>query len=222
MSNTQTHKLTIENKKPVIKCNKQIGKSIKRNDKSVSKCNESDDKLTNGTLKTLFYDKRLLQYRPVFYDKQSCCEIKAGGVIIYCGKKLLLMHHQGQYEDPGGKSDQCDDTIEDMVSREVDEESNGVFNRTFIKSKIQNTPYCYILSSKYVVYFVEIDDEIDTELFGNMEINDGINRKFKWINADKFFTIKKHIRLSSREINQRIQQIINTNRPKSLPQIIVT
>jgi hypothetical protein len=130
--------------------------------------------------------------RKIFYlhdDKNF--PIMAGGVILYKIEKerayLLMIEKQGTYEDLGGKTEDIDETIQDVVSRETCEESNNLLNNELIKKRLQTSKYMYNLNSKYIVYLVHANEEeskLKSEDFGDKEIHDDMPRKIKWIPAD--------------------------------------
>lgn len=134
-------------------------------------------------------------------------EIKAGGVIFYhkfydnkknLSLKLLMIEKKKErkiiWEDFGGKRNKTQDSIKqvgdidvyDMVSREVNEESNNYFDRNKIYEIIKNKNFIYSIRGKYVIFLVELDNLIDCSIFGNYEINTNISREVKWINAKTF------------------------------------
>lgn len=135
--------------------------------------------------------------RPVFYLKlnQPC---KAGGVIFYQIRnnrvELLLIKHNGLYEDFGGKTDNIDRTIKDTIIREVVEESNSVFTRFEVRDKIRGRGL-YLPQAKYLLYLVPLEKEVNSEDFGNKEIGLDIDRTVEFVPYDKINYKLLHMRL---------------------------
>jgi hypothetical protein len=137
-----------------------------------------------------------MTHRKIFYLDEDINQekpITAGGVIIYKIEKgqiyLLLIDSRGNFEDFGGRSDENDETIFDMVSREAYEESNMLLDRNKIKERLITAKYVYSINSKYIVYIInalEDESKLTSEMFGNKEIYDNIPRKVKWISLNVF------------------------------------
>lgn len=131
--------------------------------------------------------------RPTFYlDDEHTQELRAGGVLFYKYNEdktnfdLLLIYSRNNYEDFGGCTDENDTNIIDTVSREVNEESNGIFEQDVIKNKIKDSIPIYIKHCKYALYFVELHENYNSGDFGDKEIHDNINRTVEWVSYDKF------------------------------------
>ncbi len=130
--------------------------------------------------------------RKIFYlhdDKNF--PIMAGGAILYKIENdrvyLLMIEKQGSYEDLGGKTEEIDETIYDVIARETFEESNSLLSKELIKKRLQASKYMYNSNSKYIVYMINANDEeskLKMEDFGDKEIHDDMPRKIKWIPAD--------------------------------------
>lgn len=155
-------------------------------------------------------------YRPTFIDEQTGGEIKAGGALFYHKNKLLMIYSRNNYEDFGGKTSLEDNSIEMTIAREVEEESNNIISRDFVLSKIQDEKNdidrYYIPQSKYLVYLIELDNFIDVELFGDLEITDNIKRNVEWIDAGDFFKVARSFRLNNKSLFSRIKNIVDTNK----------
>jgi ADP-ribose pyrophosphatase YjhB (NUDIX family) len=131
--------------------------------------------------------------RPTFYlnDDQEK-PLRAGGVMFYrfdmeeFDYKLLLIYSRDKYEDFGGCTDAVDDNIKETVSREVEEESNKIFSQKYILDNIKDDKSVYIKHCKYILYFMELEEKYDPEIFGNREIHDGFDRTVEWVPYDNF------------------------------------
>jgi hypothetical protein len=137
--------------------------------------------------------------RPTFYHKinTKSFPIRAGGVLFYrkINNKvdLLLIHNEirNYYEDFGGTTDKKDNSIQDTISREVDEESNGKFNTEDIKTRLAFARQAYTYQCKYLMYFVKVNHteaKLTKEDFGDMEIHDGIKRTIDWHPLEEVLT----------------------------------
>jgi hypothetical protein len=132
--------------------------------------------------------------RKTFYfndDKEK--PITAGGVILYKIENdkiyLLLIDSRGNYEDFGGRSDDTDETIFDVVSREAHEESNYILNKDTIKERLMTAKSAYTSHSKYIIYVINANNEeskLTSKIFGEKEIHDNIPRKVKWVPMEVF------------------------------------
>lgn len=154
--------------------------------------------------------------RPVFRikrnDEEGEFEVTAGGVVLYRivdkQLELLLMLNRGKYEDFGGTVDSKDINIIDTISREVNEESNGLIQGESIKSRIKDLPYILSKTSKYIIYILEAneyEEKLTSEQFGDKEIHDDIYRTVHWVPIVEFLnpeTIKNKLnfRLRNKEL----------------------
>lgn len=118
--------------------------------------------------------------------------IRAGGILFYHHDqktnqyKLLMINSRNKYEDFGGQTDEVDKDYLDTVSREVEEESNGIIPKDYIRDKIKNLEPIYIKHCKYILYCVEADAYYNPIIFGDHEVVDDINRTVEWISYDDF------------------------------------
>lgn len=150
-------------------------------------------------------NKRIIADRPTFYldESEKTQELRAGGILFYkynmdkTNVDLLLTYSRNNYEDFGGCTDLIDNNIIDTISREVAEESNNIFDKCELKEKLKTLIPIYIKHCKYALYFVELEKDYDTQLFGNTEIHDNIQRTVEWISRDKFPEVKLNFRLKS-------------------------
>lgn len=151
--------------------------------------------------------------RPVFYHKgNKDKELKAGGIIFYKDKKLLLINSNNKIEDFGGKTEPKDKNIYDTVAREVEEESNRIFNFNDIRNKIEDENYIYIPWSKYALFFIELDKYYDIKIFGNKEEYENINRTVEWVTLDEFLSRKKNFRLIGKSVRYKIKDILSSKK----------
>jgi hypothetical protein len=160
--------------------------------------------------------------RPIFYlNDNPENEIKAGGILFY--KKtnndldLLMILNRGRYEDFGGRTDIIDKDYLDTVAREVEEESNKLFNKLNIRKRLKNQEPIYIKGSKYVLYFIELTESeqiLTPENFGTKEIHDDIERTVEYINYNKlkdttFIKQSLNFRLKNKLVFDKINSLIN-------------
>jgi hypothetical protein len=141
--------------------------------------------------------------RPTFYlceDYDKKYPIRAGGVLFYFKDEFLMIHSRGKYEDFGGQTDIGDNDLVDTVCREVEEESNGIFSKEYVKEKIKDIEPIYIKHCKYMLYIVELDKHYDPEIFGNKEIYDGLDRTIEWISWSEYKDKPLNFRLTDRNV----------------------
>ena len=154
--------------------------------------------------------------RPTFYledDYEKENPIRAGGVLFYKYDStsqqynLLMINTNGKYEDFGGQTDLEDDDLVDTVSRETEEESNGIFSKAFIKNKIKDTEPIYIKNCKYMLYIVEIDKYYDPKDFGDKEIYEDIDRTIEWVSFDDFTHKRLNFRLTDKNVTNCLNKL---------------
>lgn len=111
--------------------------------------------------------------------------ITAVGIIFYKDDELLLIYNKKRqlYEDFGGKVEIHDKYIYETAAREAEEESNKIFLFNDLVKKLEKIKekYVYVDHSKYAVYFLELNDKIDTSKFGDFEDECKIHRTVEWI-----------------------------------------
>ena len=155
--------------------------------------------------------------RPTFYYKMDgeLYTIRAGGVLFYKKVddyvKLLMIRNRGKLEDFGGCTDVMDTDIYDTFSREVEEESNKVFNKEDIKKRLGGLEPIMIKISKYLLFLMPLTEEekkLKEADFGSIEFHDDINRTVEWIDAEKFNDIEFQNELNFR---LRINSLKNLN-----------
>jgi len=120
-------------------------------------------------------------------DKEQ--PVTAGGIIFYRivnnSVDLLLMESRGNIEDFGGSVDTCDKTLDETIAREVDEESNNLFKKNDIITRLHIDNRCvYNKRCKYALYIVQatdVESKYKTLDFGDIELHDNIERIVKWI-----------------------------------------
>ena len=132
--------------------------------------------------------------KPIFYYHNDINnEIKAGGIIFYHydkhenDLKFLMINKNNIYEDFGGKTSLSDAIIEETVAREVEEESNSIFSKKSILTKIVNKTPLYTKNSKYLLYFCKLKniEYFNPTIFGDKEFYDNIPRTVEWISIAK-------------------------------------
>ena len=148
--------------------------------------------------------------RPTFYYEQDNIkyELRAGGVLFYKktddGTYFLMIRSRGKLEDFGGCTDQADRDIFDTISREVEEESNKIFDRNDIRKRLDNFVPIISKESKYMLFLLPLvgkDEKIEPSDFGNKEDHDNIERTVEWVNADNF----SDSTFFNRELNFRLK-----------------
>ena len=136
----------------------------------------------------------MITTKKIFYfEDDETKPIMAGGMTMYKIENkaiyLLLVEKLGELEDLGGKTDTKDNTIYDTVSREVFEESNGVFDKNDIKNRLPKAKYTYNQNSKYIIYIVQANDKeakLTSDKFGDIESHNNKQRQIKWVSLKAF------------------------------------
>ena len=94
------------------------------------------------------------------------------------------------YEDIGGKTDEKDLCINDTISRETVEETNGIITEELIKEHSNKDNHSiYLNKGKYYLLLVEANKtiaDIDRRIFGKEEKLSGKLRQFHWIDINRF------------------------------------
>jgi hypothetical protein len=131
-----------------------------------------------------------------YFNDDKTKPIHAGGVIIYRFSddkimEILLIETKSKYEDIGGKVDKTDVNVIDTISRETEEETNGVIKAEDIIDRLEECiNICYNKDSKYVLYFIEATDE-ETKLvkkdFGDFEKHDDFKRTISWVKTKTIY-----------------------------------
>ena len=150
--------------------------------------------------------------RPTFYHQNDKGKpIRAGGVLFYKldkdAYKLLLIYSRNNYEDFGGCTDNIDKNIKETVSREVAEESNFVFSQKFVQDKLNDEKSVYITKSKYILYFIELKEDYDPNIFGDKEHHDGFDRTVEWIPYSEFDDLKLNWRLKNWTVSNYMKSL---------------
>jgi 8-oxo-dGTP pyrophosphatase MutT (NUDIX family) len=139
--------------------------------------------------------------------------VKAAGVLPYCKDKFLFIRpteKPDEIEPFGGKSDEKDTDIQDIAIREAREESNGILQFT----KDQLTNCVYFPASKYLLFFVDIND-CDPEQFGTKELHDNIPRTVQWLTYDEIVQYKSR-KIDKKILLTKIRFILDPDREKLL------
>jgi hypothetical protein len=161
--------------------------------------------------------------RPTFnLDDNEEKPVKAGGIIFYRFTKndmeLLLMESRGMIEDLGGCSDNSDKSICETVAREVDEESNNMFEKDDVMERIEKSNvHIYMKKSKYVVFLLQAtpdETKFKSKDFGEIETHDDIPRIVRWIPLSVFLQPevvqhKINWRLKSNALFNKLKEIKN-------------
>jgi 8-oxo-dGTP pyrophosphatase MutT (NUDIX family) len=157
--------------------------------------------------------------RPTYYfDDDLSKPVRAAGVMFYRQNKynthFLMIMSKNYYEDFGGRSDKIDTCIEDIASREAEEESNLYFNKDKLYEKITKStiPPIYYSNSKYVIFFVELKENIDVYEFGDEEFHCNIKRTVEWVSYKKLVnTHNLHARLWFEDFYTTVKNINENN-----------
>ena len=161
--------------------------------------------------------------RPTFlYNNDPELEIRAGGAIFYkidenSTVQFMMLNARDKYEDFGGKTDLIDKSINHTIAREVDEESNHIFNKKDILKRIKQLVPCYTRTSKYQIYFIKLTEEeskLDVSVFGDKEIHDDIPRTVEYISIDNlkdkdFIKNKLCFRLKFKAFFKFVEELYN-------------
>ena len=130
-----------------------------------------------------------------YYNNDKNNEIKAGGILFYFKDKdnikfLMSTYKNNTLSDFGGRIDKTDKSIQETIAREVEEETNGIYRQNYVLEKIKDLKPYYSPTRKYMVYLVELDEDINIKLFGDWEFSDGIERFVYWIPGQKIINKK--------------------------------
>lgn len=176
--------------------------------------------------------------RPTFYIDEN--EIRAGGILFYryvnhqdsnstCKSKsieVLLSLKQNRYEDIGGKTDSVDQSIFDTISREVQEETNGLITSYHVQKQLQKqvaferTSSHYIIHGKYLLYIIQANSferKLSSLDFGETELLFDIPRTMHWIPIEQLSLLCLHPRLPCKQITtffSSIQKNVNSIKSK--------
>ena len=165
--------------------------------------NENDGCKEEDISDMMFYNQsdkiRYRDIRPTFYyhgDGDSAVingvknenEVRAGGALFYKIENdnlyFLMIKTKDKYEDFGGKTDENDLTIYDTIAREIEEESNNIFNKNDIMERITDLKPIYAPKSKYIIFIIKLTENeknINVLTFGDMEIHDSIYRTVEFV-----------------------------------------
>ena len=163
--------------------------------------------------------------RPTFlYNNDPELEIRAGGAIFYkidenSIVQFMMLNARGKYEDFGGKTDLIDKSINHTIAREVDEESNHIFDKKDILKRIKKLTPCYTRTSKYQIYFIKLTEAeslLDVSIFGDKELHDDIPRTVEYISIDNlrdkdFIKNKLCFRLKFKAFFKFVEELYNEN-----------
>ena len=145
--------------------------------------------------------------RPTFLYHDT--EIRAGGILFYRftnkGQiEVLLSNKNNRYEDIGGKTDSIDKTIFDTISREVHEETNGLFNSNVVANQLYKHKENGVVNGKYLLFVIKANSyerKCTSEEFSDHETLYDIPRTMHWISLKCLSHIHLHPRLSLKQLN---------------------
>jgi hypothetical protein len=169
--------------------------------------------------------------RPTFYfNADPNKPVRAGGILFYTipensttNEPLFLMtRYWDVWSDFGGKSDAVDECIEDMVAREVSEETNCMFvsetkitdketmfqhlnqSCNFLKEHLKkdinkNSKFYF---GRYVMWLVYLEPDTITkkacDLFGEIELSNDYPRIVQWVTINEMKEIYKNKKMHYR------------------------
>lgn len=172
----------------------------------------------------------MAEKRSLFFNNDPECPVKAAGLILtrkqqgcpheyllqirkYANDKNrprwlpLLGQNDGFYdvlEDFGGKIEDSDQTVEDIIVREASEESNGQFDMHSLRERLAlpSARYCYNKDCKYLFVLLpasETESILTGEEFGEREnhVSYVIQRTVRWMTIQEVRKMRRnmHIRL---------------------------
>jgi hypothetical protein len=163
-------------------------------------------------------NKNKSKSRPTFYKDDH--EIRAGGILFVKHQdttaststtsststiEVLLSLKQNRYEDIGGKTDPVDQSIYDTISREVQEETNGLITSYHVQKQLQvkhNSSH-FIIHGKYLLYIIQANSferNVTSSDFGETELLYDIPRTMHWVPIKQLSFICLHPRLPLKQI----------------------
>ena len=152
-----------------------------------------------------------------YYNDDKKKKISAGGVLFYYiddGNMKILMstYKDGRMSDFGGRINEDDQDINETIAREVEEETNGIYRRSYVLKHLKNSKSFYTEKSGYLIYLVKLDEDIDVKLFGDWEFSDDIPRRVMWIPykifmSKRFMEHKLAHRLYNKDLLKKINEI---------------
>ena len=111
--------------------------------------------VVDNTISTL--ERRVFKFESGIFTNYK---IKAGGILFYKivnnVPEFLLIEESKFISDFGGKTELYDDTIYDTIAREVDEETNSIFDKeTILNILYDNNKFFYVCKSKYLLFLID-------------------------------------------------------------------
>lgn len=137
---------------------------------------------------------RYQQKKTFYYEDDTDSPVTAGGLVLYYFNKdlgeieLMLTYSRNNFEDFGGMADPEDSDVYEMIAREVNEESNDVFDKNQVYKVIKKPTIkkVYNKKCKYLICFAKLSERVDPKEFGTREIHDGFDRTVEYIPYSTF------------------------------------
>lgn len=155
---------------------------------------------------------------PVYLYKNIQCV--SAGIIFYRNNSFLLLDRTKYLEDPGGKSQADDETIEMTAAREAAEELNAKIQENDIKhetyDKQLQSSQNYILKlldnaicfphkrNKYALFVCELPEACGNPDFGKKELHS----KYEIIRDVKWVSLNELLQMPIKSIHPRIRHFI--------------
>ena len=189
------------------------------NDSMNDSINNTIDKETNNGIDniTTIVQNITIDNRPTFYFNDSNQPIRAGGILYYrinSNKiELLVIENTMTHiiEDIGGKSDIVDKSYNDMIAREVYEETNNIIKYgDVLRTLKHSTNINYNRKCKYILYIVKADPciaKLTQKDFGTIETYSNFERTISWISRDDYFKRTLNPRLDYYEFKKTISRL---------------
>lgn len=159
-----------------------------------------------------------LKPRPWFFTNDGQ-QIMSGGALFYRtdqnSLEFLVMKVGKKFCDLGGKTESSDIDIKATISREVEEETDGLFKRAEVLIQLQTAHFIYYPQCKYVLAFINcsaFQSGFDTPDFKKLENGTENMRTFSWIDGETLFDLKNIKKLHPR-ITKDVELLIQ-NRPR--------
>lgn len=142
-------------------------------------------------------------------------KIKAGGILFYKivnnKPEFLLIEENEFISDFGGKTELYDDTIYDTIAREVNEETNSLFDKEIIlKILYDNNKFFYVYRSKYLLFLIDYNKY-------SHKLSNINGKEFFWTDTlDSIHKLNPRILAIKIKILQFINKIIENNYLKNV------
>lgn len=137
--------------------------------------------LRNHESTIIIYSNKLKYYDSNYFQCNKG-DIIACGVLFYkiVGNNInyLTYNIRNTFADLGGKIESCDNTIHDTIAREVSLKTGNLLSRSFVKYKILSSILFYDPVAKYLLYFVELDFDINISNLTKLEWKNSEDLKY--------------------------------------------